>query len=36
MLADPQKEVFTNSDAANEILHCEYRPPFVCPTADKV
>lgn len=33
---DPQKEVFTNSDAANEILHREYRPPFVCPTADKV
>ena len=33
---DPQKEVFTNSDAANKILHREYRPPFVCPTADKV
>ncbi|MEN6428100.1 MAG: gfo/Idh/MocA family oxidoreductase, partial [Phycisphaerales bacterium] len=33
---DPQKEVFTNSDAANQILHREYRPPFVCPTADKV
>ncbi|NLH44334.1 MAG: Gfo/Idh/MocA family oxidoreductase [Planctomycetes bacterium] len=37
MLAfDPQKEVFTNSDAANRILHREYRWPFVCPTADKV
>ena len=22
---DPQKEVFTNSDAANKILHREYR-----------
>jgi UV DNA damage repair endonuclease len=33
---DPQKEVFTNSDAANEILHREYHPPFVCPTADTV
>ena len=32
---DPQKEVFTNSDAANKILHREYREPFVCPTADK-
>jgi hypothetical protein len=37
MLAfDPQKEVFTNSDAANKILNREYRPPFVCPTPDKV
>jgi hypothetical protein len=37
MLAfDPQKEVFTNSDAANKILHREYRAPFVCPTPDKV
>ncbi len=33
---DPQKEVFTNSAAANKILHRQYRPPFVCPTADKV
>jgi len=33
---DPQKEVFTNSDPANKLLHREYRPPFVCPTADKV
>jgi len=33
---DPQMEVFTNSDAANQILHREYRPPFVCPTPDKV
>lgn len=33
---DPEKEVFTNSDAANQILHREYRAPFVCPTADKV
>ena len=33
---DPKREVFTNSRAANEILHREYRKPFVCPTADKV
>ncbi len=33
---DPQKEVFTNSAAANKLLHREYREPFVCPTADKV
>jgi predicted dehydrogenase len=33
---DPQKEVFTNSAEANRILHRQYRPPFVCPTADKV
>jgi hypothetical protein len=33
---DPRKEVFTNSDAANRILHRDYRKPFVCPTADKV
>jgi len=33
---DPKKEVFTNSNAANEILHREYRKPFVCPTADEV
>ena len=33
---DPVKEVFTNSAAANKILHREYRKPFVCPIADKV
>ena len=33
---DPQREVFTNSAAANAILHREYRAPFICPTADKV
>jgi predicted dehydrogenase len=33
---DPKDEVFTNSAAANAILHREYRKPFVCPTADKV
>ncbi len=33
---DPRKEVFTNSAAANKILHREYRKPFVCPTAKKV
>jgi predicted dehydrogenase len=33
---DPQKEVFTNSDAANKILHREYREPFICPAPDKV
>jgi len=33
---DPNKEVFTNSTAANEILHRDYRAPFVCPTPDKV
>jgi len=33
---DPVKEVFTNSAAANKILHREYRKPFVCPTADNV
>ena len=33
---DPVKEVFTNSDAANKLLHREYRTRFVCPTADKV
>jgi predicted dehydrogenase len=33
---DPQKEVFTNSDAANKVLRREYRRPFVCPTPDKV
>jgi hypothetical protein len=33
---DPEKEVFTNSAAANKILHREYRKPFVCPTPEKV
>jgi predicted dehydrogenase len=33
---DPQKEVFTNSAEANNLLHRQYRDPFVCPTADKV
>ncbi len=33
---DPEKEVFTNSAAANEILNREYRKPFVCPAPDKV
>jgi predicted dehydrogenase len=33
---DPEKEVFTNSQGANGILHREYRAPFVCPTPDKV
>jgi predicted dehydrogenase len=33
---DPRKEVFTNSTAANRILHRDYRKPFVCPTPDKV
>ncbi len=33
---DPRKEVFTNSAAANRILHRDYRKPFVCPTPDKV
>ncbi|MBN1818476.1 MAG: Gfo/Idh/MocA family oxidoreductase [Sedimentisphaerales bacterium] len=33
---DPIKEVFTNSAAANEILHRPYRAPFICPTVDKV
>jgi len=37
MLAfDPEKEVFTNNDAANRVLRREYRAPFVCPTPDKV
>ena len=33
---DPVKEVFTNSKAANAMLHREYRKPFVCPVASKV
>ncbi len=33
---DPEKEVFTNSTAANEIMNREYRKPFVCPAPDKV
>jgi len=33
---DPEKEVFTNSAAANKILNREYRRPFVCPTPDRV
>jgi predicted dehydrogenase len=33
---DPDKEVFKDSAEANEILHREYRKPFVCPTSDKV
>lgn len=33
---DPEKEVFTNNDAANAYLTREYRAPYVCPLADKV
>lgn len=33
---DPEKELFTNNDAANALLSREYREPFVCPKADKV
>jgi hypothetical protein len=33
---DPDKEVFTNNAAANNILHREYREPFVCPVPEKV
>ncbi len=33
---DPEKEVFTNNDAANAYLTREYRAPYICPTADKV
>lgn len=33
---DPEKEVFTNSTAANEMLRREYRKPFVCPAPNKV
>jgi hypothetical protein len=33
---DPDREVFTNSAAANKILRLEYREPFVCPVPEKV
>jgi predicted dehydrogenase len=33
---DPEKEVFTNNDAANAWLTREYRKPFVCPLAADV
>lgn len=33
---DPQKEVFTNSAAANAMLTREYRAGFVCPAPDRV
>ncbi|MEQ9408774.1 MAG: Gfo/Idh/MocA family oxidoreductase [Fuerstiella sp.] len=33
---DPEKEVFTNNDAANAYLTREYREPYVCPKADSV
>jgi predicted dehydrogenase len=33
---DPDAEVFTNNDDANELVGREYRESFVCPTADKV
>lgn len=33
---DPQKEVFPDSPEATTMVTREYRPPFVCPTADKV
>lgn len=33
---DPQREIFTNNSQANELLRRDYRPEFVCPTADKV
>lgn len=33
---DPEKEVFTNSDAANEWLTRDYRSDFVCPSASDV
>jgi hypothetical protein len=33
---DPEKEVFTNNEAANSYLTREYREPYVCPRADKV
>lgn len=33
---DPEREVFTNNEAANAWLTREYRAGFVCPTGDKV
>ena len=37
MLAfDPDRETFTNNDAANAHLTREYREPYVCPKADEV
>ena len=33
---DPEREVFTNNDTANEWLSREYRPGFECPKASEV
>ena len=33
---DPAKEVFTNNDAANELLTREYRKPFVVPEENQI
>jgi len=33
---DPEKEVFTNNEKANQWLTREYRAGFECPTGDKV
>jgi putative autoinducer-2 (AI-2) aldolase len=33
---DTEKEVFTNNEAANKVLHREYRKPFVCPKPEDV
>ena len=33
---DPEKEVFTNNDAANAYLTREYRAPYICPKAADV
>ncbi|MFK7820657.1 MAG: gfo/Idh/MocA family oxidoreductase, partial [Planctomycetaceae bacterium] len=33
---DPEKEVFTNNEAANAMLTRKYREGFVCPTADQI
>ena len=33
---DPEKEVFTNNDAANELLTREYRDGYTCPKAADV
>ncbi|MBL8815770.1 MAG: Gfo/Idh/MocA family oxidoreductase [Planctomyces sp.] len=33
---DPEKEVFTNNDAANAFLTREYRAPYICPLAKDV